>query len=133
MKPATAAHPGGRSVWVDGFRASSYFLVGDWVETRMRLVPGSKPAPDALLVGAEYRSVISTSPAHPSWEGTHPTSFFLAFRFPPNRGETRIESSSSQAPGGLELCRVDLPAAVSKHIGETEKNLRRIQPAVDGD
>jgi hypothetical protein len=29
------------------------------------------------------------------------------------------------APGGLELCRVDLSAVVSKWIAETEKNLRR--------
>jgi len=48
IRPTSAAQPGGRSVWVDSFQASRSFRVSDWVETRMRLVPGSKPAPDAL-------------------------------------------------------------------------------------
>lgn len=35
---------------VDIIRPRTYFLVSDWVETRMRLMPGRKPAPDALFV-----------------------------------------------------------------------------------
>jgi hypothetical protein len=37
---------------VDIIRPRTYFLVSDWVETRMRLMPGRKPAPDAFSVGA---------------------------------------------------------------------------------
>jgi hypothetical protein len=37
-----------------------------------------------------------------------------------------VLSSQSQAPDGLEKCRVDLSAVVSKHVGKTEKTLRRV-------